>query len=192
MTRVLVVNSYDSFIYNIVQILEQSTLCSYQVEMCDRIDYSALSCYDSIILSPGPSTPMQNKHLGNIINSCKNSHKILGVCLGHQAIAHYFGVELMQMDRPMHGHPSQLHNICTTDPIVGGQKEGAIVGRYHSWLVDSQSLEACPHLKPTSYDEQGNIMSLAHTLLPIYGVQFHPESIITQNGKEMIENFLRL
>ncbi len=189
--RVLVVDSYDSFIYNIVQLLEESGLCCCDVVKVDRVDLSRLGDYWGVVLSPGPGVPVVGDHLYSLLERCSKSHRVLGVCLGHQAIACFFGVELEQLDIPLHGHSSTLRGMDLQDMVVGSL-DGAIVGRYHSWVVSPKSLASCDELIASSYDEQGNVMSLYHRELPIFGVQFHPESIISQCGREVIGNWLSL
>ena len=188
MKRVLVVDNYDSFVYNLVQILREDPLCSFEVVTNDRIPFNRLDEFDYLLLSPGPGIPEEAGDLLALIDRCYRSHAILGVCLGHQAIGQYFGAKLEQMSSPKHGHPSTLQIRDHQDRLYKQVTEPIQVGRYHSWLLSTKSFPDCLHI--TATDEEGHIMSFSHKQLPIYGVQFHPESIMTPQGSIMIRNFL--
>mgnify|MGYP002940805995 FL=1 len=140
------------------------------------------------MLSPGPGIPEEAGDLLALIDRCYRSHAILGVCLGHQAIGQYFGAKLEQMTSPKHGHPSALQIRDHQDRLYKQVNEPIQVGRYHSWLLSTDSFPDCLHI--TATEEEGHIMSFSHKQLPIYGVQFHPESIMTPQGSIMIRNFL--
>ena len=138
MKRVLVVDNYDSFVYNLVQILREDPLCSFEVVTNDRIPFNRLDEFDYLLLSPGPGIPEEAGDLLALIDRCYRSHAILGVCLGHQAIGQYFGAKLEQMSSPKHGHPSTLQIRDHQDRLYKQVNEPIQVGRYHSWLL-SQS-----------------------------------------------------
>lgn len=188
MKRVLVVDNYDSFVYNLVQILREDPLCSFEVVTNDQIPFNRLDEFDCLLLSPGPGIPEEAGDLLALIDRCYRSHAILGVCLGHQAIGQYFGAKLEQMSSPKHGHPSALQIRDHQDRLYKQVNEPIQVGRYHSWLLSTDSFPDCLHI--TATDGEGHIMSFSHKQLPIYGVQFHPESIMTPQGSIMIRNFL--
>lgn len=190
MKRVLVIDNHDSFVYNLVQILRECENCQFDIVYNDNIDFSALDRYDKLLLSPGPGIPAEAGNLLPLIDRCKHTHSILGVCLGHQAIAECLGAHLQQLDHPKHGHASPLFITDSADTLYHEIATPVQVGRYHSWIVDPQTLPPC--LKISAVDEEGNIMSFYHESLPLHGVQYHPESIITSHGKEIISNWLTL
>ncbi|MEQ2909215.1 anthranilate synthase component II [Butyricimonas faecihominis] len=186
--NILVIDNHDSFVYNLVQILRENEHCQFDIVYNDQIDFSSLSRYDKILLSPGPGIPAEAGELLALIEHCKTTHDILGVCLGHQAIAESFGASLQQLPLPKHGHESPLTIVDPTDILYHGLTYPVQVGRYHSWIVNPHTLPSC--LRISALDEEGHIMSLYHTTLPIRGVQYHPESIITRQGCQMINNWI--
>ena len=195
--KILIIDNYDSFVYNIVGLLQKCrhefTNLEWDVAKNDHIPLNHTSRYDAIILSPGPGIPSEAGQLIALIRQCKTTHPILGICLGCQAIAECFGCRLKQLERPRHGHQSTLKEIDPEDSIIGFyDNSSGIVGRYHSWVIDETSIEKNTPIIITSRDEDGNIMSIRHSTLPIYGVQFHPESIISENGEQVIKNLIRL
>ena len=186
--NILVIDNHDSFVYNLVQILRENEHCQFDIVYNDQIDFSSLSRYDKILLSPGPGIPTEAGDLLTLIEHCKTTHDILGVCLGHQAIAESFGASLQQLPLPKHGHESPLTIVDPTDIFYHGLTYPVQVGRYHSWIVNPHTLPSC--LRISALDEEGHIMSFYHTTLPIRGVQYHPESIITRQGCQMINNWI--
>ena len=195
--KILLIDNYDSFVYNIVGLLQrcrkkQSDL-AWDVAMNDSIPFDHLSDYDAIILSPGPGVPSEAGEMMRLLGECVATHPILGICLGCQAIAEFFGATLRCLPLPCHGHCSELRHIDKEDEIVGfyHQRIGK-VGRYHSWVIDDTSVADNSPIIVTSRDEDGNIMSIRHQELPCYGVQFHPESIISEGGEQLLLNFLSL
>ncbi|MEG2318648.1 MAG: aminodeoxychorismate/anthranilate synthase component II [Rikenellaceae bacterium] len=188
MEKILVVDNNDSFVYNIVEILRGRS----EVDVCLSKDlYIGIEDrYDKIILSPGAGLPSDYPDMEKLILRCLKTHPIFGVCLGFQALAVALGASLKQLSAPKHGHSSSLNIIDTNDVLLRGVPCGSSVGRYHSWVVDSNSVPK--EMIITSYDEDDNIMSFSHIELPIYGVQFHPESIITEHGVQMLLNFVNV
>lgn len=187
--NLLILDNYDSFTYNLVQMVEDILEKEVRVIKNDEIDLKDLDQFDKIILSPGPGIPQEAGKLLDVIKNYKNRIPILGVCLGHQAIAEVFGANLEQLDSVKHGVSSQI--LETDDENIFRNIELPLqVGRYHSWVVDDVDFPA--DLKITSKDEFGNIMSLKHKNYPISGVQFHPESILTPQGKLILKNWLSI
>jgi len=185
MKRVLLIDNYDSFIYNISQLLEEAG-ARVEIIKNDEIDFGALKSFDGAIISPGPGLPETNGDILKFIGGFKKP--IFGICLGHQAIAQFCGAKLKRID-PSHGVFSNIR-ILRRDPIfkgISGEFIGA--GRYHSWSVDSNGLP--PNLEITSVSADGEIMSLRRTDAPMKSVQFHPESVMTENGIVIISNWLK-
>lgn len=190
MKKILVIDNYDSFVFNIVQLLREASMVpQFDVVRNDRIDFNLLGEYSGIILSPGPGLPSEAGALLRLINYCKLTHPMLGICLGHQAIAECFGASLYNLPYPLHGHRSVLHRTNEGDNLFAGISGSITVGRYHSWVIDPATLPS--QLIVSSVDEQHNIMSFYHCDLPIHGVQFHPESFISDCGPQIMENWLK-
>lgn len=188
MRKILVIDNKDSFVYNLVQLLKNSAGCSFEVVQNDRVDFGTLSRFSRILLSPGPGIPSEAGEMMELLADCKNSHSILGVCLGHQGIAELCGGQLFQLPYPRHGHESILKITDPGDPLLAGINSGIRIGRYHSWVVDPLFFPS--ELQISSVDEDGNIMSFYHKSLPLFGLQFHPESVISQSGQQIINNWL--
>ncbi len=188
MKKVLVVNNYDSFVYNLTQILSEAGVL-YDVVLNDALPWESLEEYDKILLSPGPGIPEEAGDLLRLIERVHKTHAVLGVCLGHQAIGQFFDATVKQLQHPRHGHASPIRILCQEDVLYKGIDQRTIVGRYHSWVLDTVGFPSC--LQVTAVDEEDNIMSFTHRSLPLYGVQFHPESIISQQGQRLVENWLK-
>lgn len=191
MKKILVIDNHDSFVYNIVQLLREAE-CAPQFDVVknDEVIMENLDGYDGLLLSPGPGIPSEAGKMMEAILHCWRTKAILGICLGHQAIAEAFGGSLLQLTTPFHGHRSFLRISDDGDPVLHGIPQPAEVGRYHSWVVDPETLPDC--LCVSSTDEDGNIMSLRHRKLPVFGVQFHPESYISNCGAAIIANWLSI
>lgn len=187
MEKILIVDNYDSFVYNLVQILRESGH-AFDIVRNDCIPFDRLSDYRRLLLSPGPGVPLEAGGLLRLIDLCHTTHSILGVCLGHQAVGEYFGAKVRQLSRPKHGHASQLCILEPDDALYRGVENGTRVGRYHSWVLDRDTLPSC--LLPTAVDEDGNVMSFTHRTLPVFGVQYHPESVMTVQGEAIVRNWL--
>lgn len=189
MMRILIIDNYDSFVFNIVQLIKETAYKPlFDVVKNNTIPFDTLNHYQGIILSPGPGIPSEAGDLMKLIDLCATTHSILGICLGHQAIIEYFGGKIINLRAPMHGHRSYLTITDSTDSLFRNIKDGTAIGRYHSWSADKSSLPAC--LTVSSYDEEGNVMSVKHNNLPIHGLQFHPESYISECGSSIINNWL--
>ncbi len=184
--KILLLDNYDSFTYNLLQIIEKQG-CSVDVRRNDRINVEDAARYDKIILSPGPGIPSEAGILLPLIERYAPEKSILGVCLGHQAIAETFGARLENLPQVYHGVQSEIR-ITGDDYIFGGLPATQTVGRYHSWVVAADSLPEC--LAVTAADSSGMIMALRHRTYDVHGVQFHPESVLTPQGEQIIVNFL--
>ena len=190
MKKLLVIDNYDSFTYNLVHILEARGSYEVEVKRNDKVDASyALQC-DKIILSPGPGIPSEAGNMMEIIKAIATQKSILGVCLGHQALTEYFGGDLLNLTEAHHGVEGQLIKTDDDCPILRGIDKNFQAGRYHSWVSKKNNFPK--ELIVTSEDEKGEIMSFRHESLSVFGVQFHPESIMTPDGTMMIENFLKV
>lgn len=189
MAKILVFDNYDSFTYNLVHILRSYNMHEVDVVLNDEIILEEAEYYDGIILSPGPGIPSEAGFLEPLIDKYKSSKRIFGVCLGQQAIAEVFGGKLVNLDTVYHGIATPVRFCEPRHYIFQGLPDVIIAGRYHSWAVDPSSLPAC--LKIEAIDQQSNIMALSHTIYDICSVQFHPESILTPAGKDIISNWLK-
>lgn len=185
---ILVIDNYDSFTYNLVQYLGE---LGEEIKVCrnDEIDIEGIQelSPDHILISPGPCTPNEAGISLDVISHFKGSIPIFGVCLGHQAIGQAFGGKVIRAERLMHGKTSAIHHSGTS--VFEGLPNPFTATRYHSLIVEKESLPDC--LEITSWTEEGEIMGLRHKEYPVEGVQFHPESIITDHGHQMLRNFLK-
>lgn len=185
--KIAVINNYDSFVHNIVHYLEGINGVEVSVFFNDKFYLEQLEGFDKIVLSPGPGIPKEAGLLLDVIDFYKGKKSILGVCLGHQAIAEYFGCKLINIDKPLHGIATKL-SILEDDYLWNNLNGTIFVGHYHSWCVDKENVSN--EIVVTAVDELGNIMALKHKNYDIRGVQFHPESVLTPQGKKMIENWV--
>ncbi len=185
--KVLVIDNYDSFVYNLVHYLEDLG-CEVTVKRNDQLQLDDVAPFQKILLSPGPGIPDEAGLLKDIIQSYASTKSIFGVCLGQQAIGEVFGGRLINLDEVYHGVATNVTLSVTDEPLFEGLNSNFDVGRYHSWVVADNNLPDC--LEVTSYDQNGQIMSLRHKELDVRGVQFHPESVLTPDGKKMLENWI--
>ncbi len=185
--KILVIDNYDSFTYNLVQQLKELNLGTIDIYRNDAIELDAVANYDLIILSPGPGLPKDAGILLELIQKYGNKIPMLGICLGHQAIAQVYGASLSNLKHVYHGLATAIR-VLRPEGVFKGQDERMTVGRYHSWVVDKQGFPDC--LTITAVDEQGYIMALRHKEFPVFGMQFHPESILTPQGLELLKNFV--
>lgn len=182
---VLVVDNYDSFTYNLVHYLEDLE-CEVVVKRNDQLTLDEVDAFDRIVLSPGPGIPDEAGLLKAIIAKYAPTKSIFGVCLGQQAIAEVFGGSLINLDQVYHGIATKI-TITKEDVLFAGMPNEIQVGRYHSWVVHPELPET---LEATSFDENGQVMSLRHKQYDVCAVQFHPESVLTPEGKKILENWL--
>lgn len=187
MKHILVIDNYDSFVYNLVHYLEDLD-CKVTVKRNDQLQLEDAEAFDKILLSPGPGIPDEAGLLKEIIKKYAHTKSIFGVCLGQQAIGEVFGGSLINLDEVYHGVATKVTLSVTDEPLFEGLDEHFDVGRYHSWVVAETDLPDC--LEATSYDENGQIMSLRHKEFDVRGVQFHPESVLTPDGKKMLRNWI--
>lgn len=189
MALILLLDNYDSFTFNLLHYVEDFGRHSIEVFRNDQIEIEKVERFDGIILSPGPGIPSEAGNLLPIIERYSKTKRIFGVCLGQQAIAESFGGALINIDTVYHGVASKMILKQPIHYIFEGIPETFEAGRYHSWVVNPDGLPNC--LRIDAVDENGQIMALSHTEYDVCGVQFHPESILTPNGKQIIFNWLK-
>ena len=186
--KIFLVDNYDSFTWNIVQLIQQSGCPNIEVVKKDEINEYDIKNFDGLVLSPGPGLPKDSPIMKELITKHKDK-PILGICLGHQAIADAFGAKLIQCDNILHGVSSEIFNIGN-DELFNGIDKSFIAGRYHSWIVDRELFPE--ELIITAVDNKNDIMAIKHREFPIRGVQFHPESFMTTEGELIIKNWLKM
>ena len=179
-------DNYDSFTYNLVHIF-QALDVEVDVFRNDKITVEEVSAYDQIVLSPGPGIPEEAGILLPLIKRYAAEKKILGVCLGHQAIGEVFGANLINMNKVVHGK-SKNTRVIGDDKVFKGLPLEFESGRYHSWVLDNDTIQE--PLQVTAVDDDGFVMAIKHKTYDVHGVQFHPESVMTPLGKQMMENWL--
>lgn len=189
--HLLVIDNRDSFVYNVVELLRSLPELTFEVIPEGELELSSLPEHDGLILSPGPGVPSEFPRMQALIRAEAGVKPILGICLGHQALAEHYGATLVQLPAPRHGHASELVVIDPADSLVGAIPTGSLVGRYHSWAVDDASLPSC--LVPTAYcadaGEGRVLMAMRHRTEPVWSVQFHPESMISEHGRAYLSAF---
>lgn len=187
--KILVLDNYDSFTYNLVHYLEDITGQAPDVFRNDQITVEEVGAYDKILLSPGPGLPKEAGILCNLVREYAATKSILGVCLGLQAIGEVFGGKLENLDNVYHGVATPVKVLDESEQLFIGLPANFDVGRYHSWVVSNDGLPDC--FKITAEDENGQIMGLTHREYDVRGVQFHPESIMTEHGMDMLRNWIQ-
>lgn len=187
MKTIAVIDNYDSFTYNLVHYLEDLN-AEVTVFRNDEFELDELQSFDKILLSPGPGIPDEAGLLKAVISRYAESKSILGVCLGQQAIGEVFGGSLINLDKVYHGVATKVTQSVTDENLFQGLPNEFEVGRYHSWVISNTDFPET--LEITSTDENGEIMSLRHKILDVKGVQFHPESVLTAFGKQILENWV--
>ena len=186
--KILILDNYDSFTYNLVHYIEEELGEEVDVFRNDQIDLDAVADYDLIVLSPGPGVPADAGIMPALIKRYAADKVIFGVCLGHQAIGEAFGASLHNLAEVHHGVETDMQRTLTDDVLFADVPAQFRAGRYHSWVIDPATLPE--ELEVTATDAAGGIMALRHRSRPIFGVQFHPESIMTAHGRLMIRNLL--
>jgi anthranilate synthase/aminodeoxychorismate synthase-like glutamine amidotransferase len=195
MLSLLLLDNHDSFTWNLVELLRKTCKININILTPEQLQISKLEQFDRIIFSPGPGLPEEQPAMFHILTAVEDlwysGGKIIpvfGVCLGHQAIALHFGGTLFNLPAVVHGQPGKLKIVNPNHPLFRGIPGESEVGLYHSWAVDPSTLPGCLEILATR--SNGSIMALAHKTLPITGVQFHPESIMTPLGTKIIQNWL--
>ena len=186
--KILMLDNYDSFTYNLVQYIQELLDRDIDVVRNDAIALEEVDAYEIIILSPGPGVPSEAGIMPELLQHYGRSKKILGVCLGHQAIGEAFGASLKNLDQVYHGVETPIQVTEPDSILFGGLPTVFPAGRYHSWVVERNSVQ--DPLIVTAQDSRGEIMAMRHREYDVFGMQFHPESIMTPDGKQMLENFL--
>ena len=197
--KIVIIDNYDSFTYNLAHLVKELG-AEVTVLRNDQFSLNDLEPFDKIILSPGPGIPSEAGLLLDVIRHYAGRKPILGVCLGHQAIGEVFGAQLENLSEVFHGvaTPCQISDnpvsgesgFVSIDPIFKGLPSTITVGRYHSWVVSKEDFPAC--LEVTATSPEGQIMALRHRQYNIHGIQFHPESVLTPDGKSIIKNYIAL
>ena len=192
MQRIVIIDNYDSFTYNLSHLLKEVG-ADVTVLRNDQFRLEELQQFDKIVLSPGPGIPSEAGLLLDVIRAYAPTKPMLGVCLGHQAIGEVFGARLLNLDDVVHGVATPCR-IIANDPIFDGLLNKITVGRYHSWVVSQEEFPSCLEITAVSDDGGSvpNIMALRHREYEVHGIQFHPESVLTPEGKIIIKNFLDL
>jgi len=186
--KILVIDNYDSFTYNLVHALKKMEGITVEVKRNDEITGLEKSDFDKLVFSPGPGIPKEAGNLMQIIQSYAGKKPMLGVCLGHQAIGEYFGGKLQLMKKVLHGVATPV-TVISDSYLFRNLPDTFEAGRYHSWIVEKESLPSC--LEITCVDNEGRIMAMRHKNLDIQGIQFHPESVLTAFGEKILENWVR-
>ncbi len=191
MKKVLVIDNYDSFTYNLVHILRELGMAdSMEVHRNDKITVDYADAFEHILLSPGPGLPKDAGIMPEVIKRYASTKNILGVCLGHQGISENFGGSLFNLSQVFHGIATKAYLTKNQDELFAGLPEEFMVCRYHSWAVEPTNIPS--ELLVTALDDDGNIMAVKHQKFNVRGVQFHPESIMTEHGIQMINNWLSI
>ncbi len=188
--KIIVLDNYDSFTYNLVHAIEKITGQKIDVVRNDEVDPAYFSAYDKIVLSPGPGIPEESGILKEVIRQWADKKSIFGVCLGLQAIGEVFGATLENLNQVYHGVATTIIQTVNDEPIFKDIPEIFEAGRYHSWIVSRNKLPDC--LEVTAIDKQGQIMAARHKQYDVRGVQFHPESILTPFGEKIISNWFSM
>jgi anthranilate synthase component 2 len=187
--NILIFDNYDSFTYNLVHAIEHITKTTVTVCRNDEWSLEKIDAFDSIILSPGPGIPQEAGLLLPLIKQYASTKKILGVCLGHQAIAEAFGGSLTNLRQVYHGIATPISQTEIISPLFKNLPKQFNVGRYHSWIVNKEDLPT--ELQITATDEHGFIMAMQHKTYNIQAVQFHPESVLTPLGNDILRNWVQ-
>lgn len=186
--KILVLDNYDSFTYNLVHALRKLTGDTVDVFRNDEISLDKVDEYNKIVLSPGPGVPADAGIMLDLIKRYAKTKSILGVCLGHQAIGQAFGAELINLPDVYHGVATDVKILKQQDPLFKDIPACIKAGRYHSWIVSNKGLPSCFEI--TAVDDEGQIMAISHKQYDVKGLQFHPESVLTEQGEKIIENWL--
>lgn len=188
MKKIAIIDNYDSFTFNLVHYLEELD-CEVTVLRNDEFELEELQSFDDIILSPGPGIPSESGLLNQVIVTYASSKKILGICLGQQAIGEVFGGSLLNLDKVYHGIATPINVLVDDEILFQNLPKQFEVGRYHSWVINPTDFPE--NLEVTASAENGEIMAIRHKTYNVKGVQFHPESILTPHGKTILSNWIK-
>ena len=186
--KVLLIDNHDSFVFNLAQLVEETGLCQLEVVSYDRVDEAVIEPFDKFIISPGPGIPSDFPRLQEFVGRFYRHKDILGVCLGHEAIALAFGGSIHHSGKVFHGLTKRSNLMEPGNFVFKGVPDGFEAGLYHSWILDESRFPA--DLKILAKAEDGVIMALSHRRYNVVGFQYHPESVMTRHGREMIINWL--
>jgi anthranilate synthase component 2 len=189
-TPILLLDNFDSFTYNLFHLVRELGVEEVVVKRNNQITVDEASRFDKILLSPGPGIPSEAGVMPDLVRTLGATKSILGVCLGHQCIGEVYGAALENMSAPVHGRAVQTTVTASEEPLFRGLPPSFLTGRYHSWLVAKTDLPSV--LTVTAEDLEGNIMAISHTTYDVRGIQFHPESVLTEHGKQLLSNWLVL
>jgi len=187
MKKVIIIDNHDSFSWNLEQLFRENPACEVTVKSIDNVELAELNTFDKLVLSPGPDIPSKYPTIFEILREYSETKSILGVCLGHQAIVEFFGGKLVNLDEVYHGICENIR-IDKKASIFNGLNANIKVGLYHSWAADSSALPDC--LEVIAKSNAGIIMGVKHKVLDVTGIQFHPESYMTESGCLMIGNWI--
>ena len=188
--KVLIIDNHDSFTYNLVSLIENTGLCEVYVIKNEKKNFKFINDYDKYVFSPGPGIPSEEEGLMKyILKNYESSKSILGVCLGHQAIAEYYGARIINLSAVFHGIKAEINITDSSEYLFSGLPQSINGGLYHSWGVSENELPEC--LNITAQKENGIIMAVSHKKYDVKGLQFHPESIMTEMGSAIITNWLK-
>lgn len=188
----LIIDNHDSFTFNLVEVFRQIGLkIGQDMVICsvDNLEQMDITLFSHILISPGPDVPRAYPQLFTMLTNFYQTKSILGVCLGHQTLCEFFGGQLYNLNYVRHGQQRLLHQVATS-PLFAGLPQQFHIGLYHSWAIKADSLTHTP-LQITASCDQEVVMAIQHHSLPIYGVQFHPESFITEFGQQILQNWLK-
>lgn len=190
MKKILILDNYDSFTFNLVQLVQNNSQVDVSVKRNDKFSLENVKKYDGIILSPGPGVPNEAGLMPKVVESYHKTKPILGVCLGHQCLGEFFGAQLINLEKVFHGKATNINVTAKDDILYSEIPRNFTAGRYHSWVVDKESISE--DITISALDDLGYVMSISHKNLPIYGVQYHPESVMTDLGQKIINNWLSI
>ncbi|MBN1199165.1 MAG: aminodeoxychorismate/anthranilate synthase component II [Bacteroidales bacterium] len=186
--RILVIDNNDSFTFNLVQLIVENCRIPYEILRSEELKPNVTHRYSHVLISPGPGLPTDFPQMCEVIRLFGQEKDILGICLGHQAVAAVFGGTLVNMPDVKHGVSTTMHFLNDDDRLFSGVPDGSQVGLYHSWTIDRMTLPDC--LEVTAEDDEGKILAMRHKTFNVRGLQFHPESFLTPVGSVILKNWL--
>ncbi|MBN2778586.1 MAG: aminodeoxychorismate/anthranilate synthase component II [Bacteroidales bacterium] len=190
MLKIILIDNHDSFTYNLAAMFNNYRNVRVKVEIPENTNIEKISEFDKIIFSPGPGISTEVPFMDDIMKLYHKTHPILGVCLGFQAISLHFGGSIRKLENVNHGKRKKLKILDKNSKLYQNIPQNSGIGLYHSWVLNKHDLPDC--IKVTGECENGNIMSIEHQNYPLYGVQFHPESFVTEFGKTIIDNWIKI